>query len=521
MRVRVIAGLVGLILSSTSLAGTFHSVGQPGSQLISLSEHGRIGAGSFFGQGAFRWTKANGAVLIDRYQAIQGMNSWGQPLAGQAQDANQSWVAAIAYSNAEFFDPILVGGLPGAQSVDGMLSAGYDVADDGSVVGLAYNADNNAVAFRWHAATGISELPRLNPDSYSRANAVSRDGRVVIGWNDTDEGYRRGVKWVDGKISEFLDADGLQVGEALGTNRDGSSIVGNGAGKMGNEAWRWTAATGLQAIGIIGTGSFFDQAYAFGVSDDGNLIGGGSGAGPERKAVLWTPQTGMILLTDYLAQHGITYPDGWSFNAVTAVSGDGLVIGGWGYDPDNAVNSFVIELDNVRPQQVIVEAHGKVFWNDIAAGPFAGVAADAPVTMSFRMEPKGYEVETGKFVRYPIVLPSFRLQAGSASDTLSGDVPFPPTNGLANDYPRSDGIHIFDTPLVTPATSMEFELFNPGGDLFDSVEPNNINRTFGPGMFEKVGWSVTEGQGGQHVMVIDLESVTIEDECSIFCGRFD
>lgn len=520
MRVCILAGLIALAVSGTAPAGSFTSIGQPGSQLVALSEHGRIAAGGFQGaDAAFRWTRDDGASLIANYSQVHGMNSWGQPVVGQARDANQNWVAAIAYSNAQFFDPILVGALPGAQPMDGSLSTGYDVADDGTVVGLAYNAANDAVAFRWNAATGISELPRLTSEGAARANGISRDGQVIIGWNDTDVGYRRAVKWVDGTISEFLDGKGSQVGEALGINRDGSVIVGTGAGADGKEAWRWTAATGVQPIGIIGTGSFFDRAYAFSVSDDGNLIGGASGFGFQRDAVVWTPATGMIKLTDFLTARGIAVPTGWLLNSVTAVSGDGRVIGGWGLDPNGAINSFVIELDAVPRQDAIVEAHGKVVYNDVAAGPFVGVAENTPVDMTLRLNPDGFVVEAGHHVAYPIRLDRAVLQAGSARETLT-DVNTPSVR-IANDYPRSDGIHLFETPLTTPQTSMEFELFNPGGDLFDSSDLNGINRTFGPELFEKTAWFVFEGQGGARMMMIQLDSVTIEDECSIFCGRFD
>jgi probable HAF family extracellular repeat protein len=517
MRVCHLAGLIGLLVSGAATAGSFTSVNQPGSQLIALSEHGRIATGGFQGADAsFRWTRDRGGSLIKGYSGMQGMNSWGQPLVGQALDANQNWVAAIAYSNAEFFDPILVGALPGAQALDGMASSGYDSADDGTVVGLSYNAQGNAVAFRWNAATGIAELPRLDADSYARANAISRDGHVVIGWNDTETGYRRAVKWTDGVISELLDAQSLQVGEALGVNRNGSVIVGTGAGADGKEAWRWTAATGVQPIGIITSGSFFDRAYAFGVSDDGNLIGGASGFGFQREAVVWTPSTGMIKLTDFLTARGIAVPQGWLLNSVTAVSGDGRVLGGWGLDPNNAINSFVIELDSVPAQDAIVEAQGIVVYNDLVNGPFVGVPEQTPVTLTLRATPDGFEIEPGQHVAYPIDFTRTRLQAGAASDTLANV-----QNGLlriSNDYPRSDGIHLFETPMSTPQTTMEFELFNPGGDLFDSSDLNNINRTFGPEHFEKAAWMVFQGD---FAMVIQLQSVTIEDECSIFCGRFE
>lgn len=520
MRVSVIAGLIGLTLSSVAgAAGTFISLNLPNSQLVSLSEHGRIAGGSYTGgSGAWRWTRANGGVDIDGYSGMNGMNSWGQPQVGQHLDANGNLVAALAYSNANLVDPVLIGGLTGGVPLDGMLSSAYDSADDGTVVGLAYSADN-AVAFRWHAATGMGELPRLDADSASRANAISRDGRVIVGWNDTDVGYRRAVKWVDGAVTEFLDAGGQQVGEALGINRDGSVVVGEGAGANGDEAWRWTAATGVQAIGIIGSGSFFDRAYAFGVSDDGNLIGGASGFGFDRKAVVWTPATGMVLLTDFLTARGITVPDGWTLNSVTAVSGDGKVIGGWGFDPASQFNSFIVELDRVPAQRAVLEAKGRVVWNDLTVGPFAGVAAETPVTMSFKMDPAGFEIDPGLFVRYPIDVATFKLEAGAGSDTLIANAGGP-LFGLANDYPKSDGMHIFESPLATSTTSMEFELFNPGGDLFDSAELNGVNRTVGPEFFEKVGWSVFQN-GGEFAMSMELDSVTIEDECSLFCGHFE
>lgn len=521
MRICVIAGLISLSLSSAAgAAGTFTSLNLPGSQLVTLSEHGRIAGGSYTGGGgAWRWTAARGAQDFAGYASMSGMNSWGQPQAGQHEDANGNVVAALLYSNSHLIGPTLLGGLPDGVPLDGTLSTAYDAADDGTVVGLAYTADN-AVAFRWQGPTGMVALPRIDTDGAARANAISRDGRVIIGWNDTAEGFRRAVTWTNGTIAELLDQDGFQVGEALATNRDGSVIVGEGAGKMGDEAWRWTAATGVQAIGIIGSGGFFDRAYAFGVSDDGNLVGGASGFGFDRKAVVWTPDGGMQLLTDYLAARNIAVPQGWTLNSVTAVSGDGKVLGGWGFDADSQFNSFVVELDRVPAQRAVLEAKGTVVWNDLTAGPFAGLPLDTPVTMSFKMSPEGIEIEPGSFVRYPIDVATFKLQAGNGTDALI-ETAAGPLFGVGNDYPRSDGMHIFDSPLATAGTSMEFELFNPGGDLFDSAEINNINRTVGPEHFEKIGWSVFQGQGGQFSMSMMLDSVTIEDECSLFCGRFD
>ena len=68
-----------------------------------------------------------------------------------------------------------------------------------------------------------------------------------------------------------------------------------------------------------------------------------------------------------------------------------------------------------------------------------------------------------------------------------------PSVGITNDYPKSDGIHLFSTPTAS-GQAFEFELFNPGGDMFDSDDLNRINRTFGPEFFEKISWDVSQGE---------------------------
>jgi hypothetical protein len=311
----------------------------------------------------------------------------------------------------------------------------------------------------------------------------------------------------------------------------------------GSSAWRWTAETGVQPLGILASrpddsarafqmpaaraallaqhperararfgdtvNGFPPASNAFGVSDDGNVIVGRSGAFPQFFATVWTPQGGMVRLDEYAAAHGVTIPTGWSLMTATGVSADGLAIGGWGIDPNNALNSFVIDMHENEPREALLEAHGIVNWNDLPDGPFAGVPVDTPVTMTFRISPKGMEVEPGEATSYPIELETLTLEAGTASDTLA-DTEFGPNVWLTNDYPLSDGIHLFETPTATAGQSMEFELFNPGGDMFDSDDLNRINRTFGPEFFEKASWVVSEG-GGQFGMYMTLQSVSITD----------
>ena len=540
MRISFYVGLALALAAGDAAAATFTDVGVPNGSLTSLSRNGRIAAGVTTGGTVFRWNKDSGAATLTNFDSEGGMNSWGQPVVGSYMpDGNPAnAVAALWYTNSELLDgPEVIGAYPGTGGGTGQgISSGYGVSDNGIAVGLAYDETNNPIAFRWTAAEGMSRLAVNRPDTYSRANGISRDGSTIFGWNDQEDGYRSGVIWQNGVAIDLTDNDGNPIGEALAASSDGSVVVGaNYGGSM--EAWRWTAETGAQPIGVLagmpagikGTqrskvqprpvghgeradarlgapdGFFPPQAYAFGVSDDGNVVVGRSGAYPFQSAVIWTPATGMQYLSDYATAHGVTIPAGWALLSANAVSADGKTIGGWGAN-GNAIGSYVIDL-HTTPISAMFEAHGTVAYNDLTIGPFAGVALNTPVTMTFQAKTSGFELSPGQYTAYPIVLPSFKLRAGTASDTLIATSDGPLV-GITNDYPRSDGIHLFTSPLSTAGTAMEFELFNPGGDMYDSDDLDRINRTFGPEFFEKTSWIVWQGD---NMMWIQLDTVSIKD----------
>lgn len=544
MRISICAGLVLALLAGHATAGTFNSIGTAGDQLTSLSHNGRIGGGINSGGTAWRWNKDIGRVLMTGFLSTNGMDSWGQPVAGAYSPDNNvaDAVAALYYSNSDLVGgPVVIGGYPGTAGGYGQgISEAYGVSDNGIAVGLAYDETNNPIAFQWTSADGMTRLPVNRPDTFSRANGISRDGSTIFGWNDQEDGYRSGVIWRNGQIIDLTDDAGNPIGEAEASSADGSVVVGSGYNTInGNEAWRWTAATGVQPIGVItgapasvrlvnanrqhsrsqigvrserldarrGTspdGFFFPQAYSFAVSDDGKVVLGASGAGFSREATIWTPTGGMQFLSSYAAAHGVTIPQGWDMNSALAVSADGLTIGGWGFTP-SAVGSFLVDLHPDRTYDARLVAHGTVDGNNLQSGPFAGIPAGTPVTMVFRLSQDGTELQPGEDTAYPMIVPTFKITAGSGTDTLAASPDA--LVDITNDFPLSDGIHLFGTPL-TGGDTLAFELFNPGGDMFDSDDLSRINRTFGPEFFEKIAWSVSQGFRSMDIM---LDSVTITD----------
>ena len=542
MRTSLYAGLALAVFAGNAGAGTFYDVGVAGGQITSLSHDGRIAAGVVGGGAVFRWNKDRGAVPLSGFVSSYGMNSWAQPVAGaytpDGDIANAS--AALAFSNSDLVGgPLVIGGFPGTGGGFGTgVSEAYGVSDNNIAVGLAYDEVNNAIAFRWTAAEGMTRLPVHREDTYSRANGISDNGRTVFGWNDQSDGFRSGVIWQNGTTLDLKDAGGNPLGEALAANAGGSVVVGAGYETAnGSEAWRWTAATGAQPIGILSSapatikgnsharykapvvrseraeaalgsgpnGFFPPAAYAFAVSNDGNTIVGATGVFPQRHAFIWTPSTGMQLLSDYAAAHGVTIPAGWDLNTADAISADGKTIAGWGFGP-SSVGSFVIDLHDDTAHEGVLEARGTVAFNNLSSGPFAGVPTGTTATLKFRMSPDGFEIEPGEDTRYPIELDTFELRAGTATETLVATA-FGPNVDLTNDYPLSDGIHLFSTPTAS-GQAFEFEMFNPGGNLFDSDDLARVNRTFGPQFFEKTSWLVS---AGDEMMYVDLQWVRISE----------
>jgi uncharacterized membrane protein len=112
---------------------------------------------------------------------------------------------------------------------------------------------------------------------------------------------------------------------ANAASADGSVVVGSSPLGSGERAVRWTSA-GVQDLGSV---PGLRDPIAYAVSDAGDVVGGlGSGNGPFNLAFVWTPSTGMQLLSDYLAAHGVWVPAGYRLEEVRVVSGDGRTFAG-------------------------------------------------------------------------------------------------------------------------------------------------------------------------------------------------
>jgi probable HAF family extracellular repeat protein len=303
--------------------------------------------GAFGEGGGFYWLPTSGLVFIGGRQALATSRN-GDTIVGEAIHSNGSQQAAIWQRGTEWR---LLGSIGNAQPCDADLSIAIDASADGkAVVGLAWDGCSIAHAFRWEESTGMVDLGSTVAGRSSRADGISGDGKVVVGFQDLAVGFRQGARWVNGQQTLFTGPLGF-VGQAFATNRDGSLAVGQGCrpgDPLDQSGWVGTQQDGLQCLPVPRLrpaieGSFIGRAQA--TSDDGRVIGGGHSFGLESEAILWLDKQ-PFYLKDYLRAHGVPNAfEGWvNTGTIEDISPDGRVLVGFGAGPRD-FKGYIVVLD--------------------------------------------------------------------------------------------------------------------------------------------------------------------------------
>jgi uncharacterized membrane protein len=315
----------------------------------------------------FRWTAAGGVQLIGVPNMLLNISISrdGSTIVGSVPDAQGNYNAAIWRGGTMWqLLPLFPGAVAGQNHT---ISVATGVSANGSViVGYGYVSGTSSVAFRWDAVNGTVNLGTFNPgpNSSSQATGISADGLMVVGW-DYEQGFtpggkngaalngKRGAIWWDGN-ERLLHPLGW-AGAGAAANHNGSVIVGqfdpfntnNAAGQA--STYLWTAWNGSFAdLGAVQPpagappSEYISQPDA--VSDDGSLVGGDTG-NLQKFAMIWTQQTGMMYMTNFLTLKGVTAQQQWvSLTETTYISPDGRIVAGLGFDPQNRRASWIVTL---------------------------------------------------------------------------------------------------------------------------------------------------------------------------------
>ncbi|MCE9593276.1 MAG: hypothetical protein K8S98_03685 [Planctomycetes bacterium] len=329
--------VVGLVVSTftavaASAQASLQAIGPANSFGYGVSRDGStvVGLDGLASGINFRWTSVGGYSTIGGQSIAVHCSSDGSVIGGSDTPGGQTtagyWTSLNGWTT--------VGGLIGQSGSS--VSDTWDISHDGqTLVGLGWINAGTAHAFKWTLPTGVVDLGSTGASS--RANGVSGDGAVVVGWDDNpSNGTRRPAYWTTPGSPIVLSAS---PGEAQAADTDGSVIVG----QLGSKAFRRTAINGLFSLGaLVPT----DTSSATDVDDVGATAVGYSGPfGPltVRRAFVWRAGLGLVDLKTLLTAQGVN-TTGWTLYSAIGVSGDGDTITGYAQRPGAGLGAFVAQL---------------------------------------------------------------------------------------------------------------------------------------------------------------------------------
>lgn len=346
----------------------------------------------------------------------------GTVLSGTANGANGTEMATYSVVSDTWTTH---GGL--GLSVDNNKSNGYAISGDGNyLVGNSWADSSGGVTLHTHAvvwsqAAGLLDLGTLYAGKSTRANAVSNDGSVIIGWQDIN-GPWKAARWKRNTSGAYLpntflliDPQGSatdeynQLGEATAVSGDGNWIGGAGDYATDGNPWLWNETSGYVDLGTLSAGA---SGYVSGVNHDGTVAVGRFQIGPwdPELPFIWTAAAGLQNLNDYATNVlGLTLGTMQIYSA-TNLSDNGFYIAGYGVDNSNmAFFTYRLSLegalgiDEVKKQEITVYPNPvkevlKVTGVDVASCKITSLSGDLISTAEEVSELELSELSAGMYL---------------------------------------------------------------------------------------------------------------------------
>jgi uncharacterized membrane protein len=235
--------------------------------------------------------------------------------------------------------------------VDNTVSGGFAISGDGNTIAGNSWADNAggfayAHAVAYHPTEGLMDLGSLfaAEGRSTRANAVSYDGSVVVGWQDFNGPWKSAV-WYKNPAGGYspnqyilLDTMGSaadefnQMGECSAVSFDGTWIGGYGDYANGNQPWIWSRDSGVINLGTLPNAG---NGYVAGMSADASVVVGwfdGQFFGDPQLPFIWTRAGGLQELNTYVNDVLGYATDSRQIYTAECISPDGHYIAGYGVD---------------------------------------------------------------------------------------------------------------------------------------------------------------------------------------------
>lgn len=381
----IATGWVALVTESTALAAappSFQGLGDlPGGTNVSignaLSISGAVVVGtaqSAQGAEAFQWTQGGGITGLGFLPGGAFARSLAKGVSGDGSIVVGRSTSALGDNEAYRWTS--AGGMVGLGDLPGGLSASQAraISTDGTVIVGSSQSLFGSEAFRWTQAQGMVGLGDLPGGVIaSVAHAVSADGSVMAGFGNSDLGQEAAI-WMNNTIIGLGDLPGgIFDSLAFAISSDGSTVAGFGDSASGTEAFVWRSGV-MTGLGDLPGGMFISKSVA--MSSVGPVVVGVADTDLGSEAFIW--QDGVMRnLQDVLANDLGLDLTGWRLESARAISADGTIIAGVGFNPSGDREAWLATLPPPIPcvtgdltDDLVVDL------SDVA--PFVAVLLDPP-----------------------------------------------------------------------------------------------------------------------------------------------
>ncbi|MGH7244104.1 MAG: hypothetical protein ACREJD_11875 [Phycisphaerales bacterium] len=358
------AGLVTAAASCAASAAPWIEMLPEGFYVTDLSYDGSAGAGNITGDGTyetFRWTRDQGVVPLGRASVpalgIGGgspdISYDGERVSASIVSSDGSMLTLGVWSLdgdwQEAFSPLP----PFITTQDNTAGSAWGLSGDGNFVTGYYVS--NQLASHVQPCSWSADGTLVNyPANRARVNCASYNGSVVGGWDDFGTGPWTPTVWRNG-VPFYVALGLLGSTQVNSVNIDGSVAVGDGPdeyqGMKAAAIWRWNGTSYEETF----SGYLPDTTYGWGsarftsVSDDGKIAVGSNNYAfnPNQggDGIIWTPETGLMSGTDFLASLGLSVPENIELRDFQCISPDGSTIAAAGVRVDLGIfQTFLIHL---------------------------------------------------------------------------------------------------------------------------------------------------------------------------------
>ncbi|MHC4980773.1 MAG: hypothetical protein ACYTGT_17440 [Planctomycetota bacterium] len=213
-------------------------------------------------------------------------------------------------------------------------SDGYELSADGSAaVGLSWDGCSGR-GFLWTAETDMLELEPL-ANGGNRASVVSADGMLIGGFAQGTFSRTPAI-WDGATLAGTLLGPGGPdaQGEVRGISDDGTVLLGTlWLGELYYEAVKWTQGPSGWEPEKLGEGSILPGWAGNGmdIADNGTIVGFDT-LMTSRRAWIQPRGTGPLFeIGSWIESHGGMVPDGYPLEVCQAITTDGRIIIGHGF----------------------------------------------------------------------------------------------------------------------------------------------------------------------------------------------